>query len=93
MPGAETEECRTLADQLRRAVEKTLGDSVNVTISLGVSASARGEMFDYDSVFASADAALYEAKQKGRNTVHSEPVAAGDAIEPVPEPFTAAFAD
>jgi diguanylate cyclase (GGDEF)-like protein len=93
MPGAEIKECRGLADQLRRAVEKTLGDSVNVTISLGVSASAQGEQFDYDTVFAAADAALYEAKQKGRNQIHSEPVTEGTNVEATPEPFTAAFAD
>jgi len=91
LPGAEVRECRSLADQLRRAVEKTLGDSVNVTISLGVSASTKGQKFDYDAVFAAADAALYEAKQAGRNRVESEHVTTG---EPVAAPeLKAAFAD
>jgi PleD family two-component response regulator len=50
---------------------------VEVTLSLGVSASQRGEVFDYAAVFAEADAALYEAKRLGRDRVClSEP--AGD---------------
>jgi diguanylate cyclase (GGDEF)-like protein len=91
LPGAEVRECRSLADQLRRAVEKTLGDSVNVTISLGASASSPGQKFDYDAVFAAADGALYEAKQAGRNRVEAEHVTTG---EPVAAPeLKAAFAD
>lgn len=93
MPGAETQECQELAEELRHAVEKTLGDSVNVTISLGVSASPPGERFDYDSVFASADAALYEAKHSGRNRVITEPLAVVTRQDPVGEPMAAAFAD
>jgi PleD family two-component response regulator len=34
-----------------------------------VSASERGEAFDYAVVFAEADAALYEAKRLGRDRV------------------------
>ncbi len=91
LPGAEVRECRSLADQLRRAVEKTMGDSVNMTISLGVSASVKGQKFDYEAVFAAADGALYEAKQAGRNRVESEHVTTG---EPVAAPeLKAAFAD
>jgi diguanylate cyclase (GGDEF)-like protein len=95
MPGADAAECRELADQLRNAVEGTLGESINVTISLGVAASPKGERFDYDAVFAAADAALYEAKQLGRNQVHSAPAPEDQAEEDgaVAEPFTAAFAD
>ena len=36
---------------------------MEITISFGVSASTSGEAFDYDQVFAAADAALYEAKR------------------------------
>ena len=35
---------------------------IRVTVGCGVSASRRGEAFDFDAVFHSADAALYEAK-------------------------------
>jgi len=92
LPGAEVREGRSLADQLRRAVEKTLGESVNVTISFGVSASTKGQTFDYDVVFAAADGALYEAKQAGRNRVESGHVITGEEVEVAPE-LKAAFAD
>jgi len=42
---------------------------VKLTMSFGVSASKRGDEFDYDEVFAVADAALYEAKRGGRDQV------------------------
>ena len=93
MPGAEIDECEALAHKLRRTVEASLGESVNLTISFGVNASRTGEAFDYDQVFAAADAALYEAKQTGRNQVR---VAQRDGTPPktlVGEPLAAAFAD
>lgn len=40
----------------------TLAAGLRMTISFGVSASARDGEFDYKTVFAEADAALYEAK-------------------------------
>ena len=93
LPGAEVRECRSLADQLRRAVEGTMGESVNVTISFGVSASVKGQKFDYETVFAAADGALYEAKQAGRNRVESDHVGTGEQVEPAGEQLKAAFAD
>jgi diguanylate cyclase (GGDEF)-like protein len=70
LPGADTAECARIAEDLRRSVAAdTLGDGSSLTISFGVSASARGAGFDYDRVFAAADEALYEAKSEGRNKV------------------------
>jgi PleD family two-component response regulator len=47
-------------------------------MSFGVSASEPGVAFDYEAVFARADAALYEAKRRGRDAVVAE--AGGAAV-------------
>jgi diguanylate cyclase (GGDEF)-like protein len=70
LPGADSAQTEALAEQLREAVSaRSVGGGVDVTISLGVSASERGHAFDYAAVFANADAALYEAKRLGRDRV------------------------
>jgi diguanylate cyclase (GGDEF)-like protein len=70
LPGAGIRETARLAEQLRATVAADqVGDGTQLTASFGVSASARGERFDYDLVFAAADSALYEAKSEGRNAV------------------------
>ena len=72
LPGADSAQTCALAEELRQAVSsEPLGGGVDVTLSLGVSASERGETFDYAQVFAEADAALYEAKRLGRDRVCS----------------------
>jgi two-component system cell cycle response regulator len=53
-----------VAERLRKSVEKTAG----VTISLGVS-TYREIVWDDENLIKTADAALYQAKQKGRNRV------------------------
>jgi len=74
LPGADTPECATIAEELRSAVaSEPVGDNTMLTVSFGVSASAPGESFDYAKVFAAADEALYEAKSDGRNCVCDRP--------------------
>jgi diguanylate cyclase (GGDEF)-like protein len=70
LPGADLSESETVADSLRTAVDaECLPDGWPVSMSFGVSASARGELFRYRDVFTAADAALYEAKREGRDRV------------------------
>jgi diguanylate cyclase (GGDEF)-like protein len=83
LPGASLGEAGILAEQLRTAVAaERVGDGTELTISFGVSASARGERFDYDLVFAAADSALYEAKSEGRNAVRERPPALSSGRKP-----------
>jgi diguanylate cyclase (GGDEF)-like protein len=70
VPGSGVQQTAELAERLREAiaVEQVAG-GLSVTTSFGVGASSRDEQFDYMTVFAAADAALYRAKRNGRNQV------------------------
>ena len=70
LPGADLAQTAAMAERLRRGVAAdTVGGGLRVTMSFGVSASRPGDAFDYAAVCAQADAAMYEAKRKGRNEV------------------------
>lgn len=76
VPGGDASTSAALAEHLRSAVANTELGGRQVTMSFGVCASEHGSRFDYPSVFAKADAALYEAKRSGRDRV----CCAGDKI-------------
>jgi len=77
LPGATVDQGCALAGRLREAVEGTRFEAgTRVTISCGVSGSEEGSTFDFDALFAEADAALYQAKRDGRNRV-GRPFATG----------------
>jgi diguanylate cyclase (GGDEF)-like protein len=93
LPGADTRESAEMAEELRQTVAAgAVGDGSSVTISFGVSSSARGDGFDYERVFAAADEALYEAKSEGRNRVCERPpvVFAGSTPSAAMHPASAA---
>lgn len=80
LPGSDLATTAELAGRLREGVVgATLAGGLSVTLSLGVGASERHERFDYEAVFAEADAALYEAKRDGRNRVAMAPPRAASA--------------
>ncbi|HME04553.1 MAG TPA: GGDEF domain-containing protein [Solirubrobacteraceae bacterium] len=70
LPGSDLEQSVEIAERLHDAVGGAgPGAEIAITMSFGVAASDREGPFDYDTVFAGADAALYEAKRTGRNRV------------------------
>jgi diguanylate cyclase (GGDEF)-like protein len=70
LPGSDLQHADDLAERLRARVGvETVAGGVAVTMSFGVGASMPGETFDYTTVFADADAALYRAKREGRDRV------------------------
>jgi diguanylate cyclase (GGDEF)-like protein len=90
LPGAGIEQTKKMAEQLRLEVASAPAGGQNVSMSFGVSASANGTIFDYATVFAQADAALYEAKRSGRDRVCAALVNAQPAESPVSAPLLAA---
>lgn len=70
LPGANADHAAIVAEDLRAAIESMPVAGLHATMSFGVAASAPGD-FDYESVFAEADVALYEAKHAGRNCVRT----------------------
>lgn len=70
LPGAGGEEALGLAERLRHAIEDAvLPHGTSVTVSCGVGSSPAGSPLDYETLFEATDAALYEAKSRGRNQV------------------------
>ncbi len=73
LPGCGTDDARRAAERLRSAVEARVfpivgARNAQVTISLGV-ATAPGNGDTPDTLLKSADSALYQAKEHGRNRV------------------------
>lgn len=69
LPGVGIREATGMAERLRRKMEtRRLGGALGITVSAGV-ALWRPRGPDVEAVFQDADAALYAAKQQGRNRV------------------------
>jgi diguanylate cyclase (GGDEF)-like protein len=73
LPGATVEEAEEVAERLRRSVGAAAIAGQVVTMSFGVAASAAGTAFDFEELYADADAALYAAKRGGRDRVCGGP--------------------
>jgi diguanylate cyclase (GGDEF)-like protein len=77
LPGSDIAHAENVAERLRARVgSEQVAGGIPVTMSFGVGASAAEEAFDYEAVFAKADAALYEAKRRGRDRVCLAPAQA-----------------
>jgi diguanylate cyclase (GGDEF)-like protein len=68
MPGADETAAAELAERLRAAVAAAPVAGLPITMSFGVAASAPGA-FLWEDAYSRADAALYRAKQEGRDAV------------------------
>ena len=70
LPGISTENAIAVAERIRSSFSGAAvdvgGQPVGATVSVGLASTAQGG-YDFDSLYAIADAALYRAKQKGRN--------------------------
>ena len=79
--------CRALAEQIREAVEtraKTHTPPLpGLSLSMGLAQADVDSGYNAEALFARADAALYEAKRRGRNCV-----VVADASLPEPPPTT-----
>jgi diguanylate cyclase (GGDEF)-like protein len=73
LPGATVAEAEEVAERLRASVGAAPVAGQPVTMSFGVAASADGEPFDFDALYARADLALYRAKRGGRDRVCGGP--------------------
>jgi diguanylate cyclase (GGDEF)-like protein len=69
LPGADTASAALVAERLRATVEATRDDEFRVTISVGYASIADGDFKTHENLFDAADAALYSAKEAGRNQV------------------------
>lgn len=82
LPGAGAREAVNIAESLRRSFEASIVDAngqvARTTVSIGVAAS-EDRVFDLAVLQGAADAALYEAKARGRNRI----VLAGSETAPV----------
>jgi diguanylate cyclase (GGDEF)-like protein len=83
LPGASVAEAEEVAERLRAAIAAAPVAAQRITMSFGVAASHDGEAFDFDALYAQADAALYRAKRAGRDRVCGGPGEAPPRLEAV----------
>ncbi|WP_426415260.1 sensor domain-containing diguanylate cyclase [Aestuariirhabdus sp. LZHN29] len=75
LPNTGLEGAGVLAERLRSDIEKTEVDGLRVTISIGVASARDHKPSDAANFISIADTALYEAKDAGRNCVHTATLA------------------
>jgi diguanylate cyclase (GGDEF)-like protein len=71
LPGADEDAAAELAERLRAGIAGAPVGGLTITMSFGVAAAAPGA-FRWDDVYERADAALYRAKQDGRDRVRRD---------------------
>jgi diguanylate cyclase (GGDEF)-like protein len=69
LPGASPEAAADVAERLRSNIAAARSDELAITISVGYASLADAVFESHEKLFDAADAALYSAKQAGRNRV------------------------
>ena len=69
LPGTNEASAAVLAERLRSAVQSSMTGEHTVTVSIGYACQSHGRFESADQLFEAADAALYSAKQQGRNCI------------------------
>jgi diguanylate cyclase (GGDEF)-like protein len=69
LPGTSADTAAAIAERLRASVEASGSDERGITVSIGYASLVGGQFPSADKLFDAADAALYTAKQAGRNRV------------------------
>jgi diguanylate cyclase (GGDEF)-like protein len=69
LPGTNEALAAVLAERLRSAVQSSLTGEHTVTVSIGYACQSHNRFESADLLFEAADAALYSAKQQGRNCI------------------------
>jgi diguanylate cyclase (GGDEF)-like protein len=69
LPGTSEASAGVLAERLRAAVQHTLTGEETVTVSIGYACHSSGRFENAVKLFEAADAALYSAKEQGRNSI------------------------
>jgi len=73
LPGCDAAEARDLASQVAAAIRKhPTGDGLpDMSVSIGIATFGEGRRLSSETVLARADAAMYAAKEDGRDSVHT----------------------
>lgn len=71
LPGCSVETAQAIAEKIRSEMEAHSIQDRKLTVSIGISSSALllNSFYDYERIAKTADQALYEAKETGRNKV------------------------
>jgi diguanylate cyclase (GGDEF)-like protein len=69
LPATSEASAAVLAERLRAAVQHSLTGEETVTVSIGYACQSGATFERADQLFEAADAALYSAKEQGRNTI------------------------